>query len=114
MVCMLYYWKVGKSLRQYCLEMKYDYQCIRKYVIEYNMTMESAIKRYLSKRSRKDRNTKYYYKGKTVKDYCIEHGYSYPTARYLISNRKYIIEDAIKHCTELKRKKDAKRKEKKD
>lgn len=95
MVCMLYLHDKHKSLRQYCIEQKYNYQKIREYVVEDGLSLDAALQLYETRKGRRNCKTKYFYKGKPLKDFCIEHNYCYAAVLTKVLYKNLTVDEAV-------------------
>ena len=107
---MLYLYNEGLSLRQYCIKNKYDYQTLRRYLMELKLPFDEAVELYKKNKGRHDTKCIYFIGDISLKNYCRKHNYKYGTIRNLIVNKGLSPKEAVKHYKIYKDKQNAKNK----
>ena len=93
------------SLRQFCLKNGYDYQTIRRCVLELGYTIQDAINDYANRKGRHDTKTKYFYQGQKLTDYCKDVGYPYQSIIHIIKDYRCTTFTAVKMYENWRRRK---------
>lgn len=102
MVCWLYLQDKDISLHKYCIKHNYDYLKIREHIINKNLSIKEAIKLYLSRKGKKDCKAKYFYKGKTLKNFCREHNLCYTAIIIKILYKNLTVDEAVESYSKHK------------